>query len=338
MPYRPEGSLSAKWAIVAEAPAAEEMRQGRPLVGMSGKLHDELMSQAGIPRRQTYITNVLDHMMESGEKKYKPYITIRGELTELGLEHASRLKKEMENFSGNVIIPMGNLSLLALTGKHGITKWRGSILPSTLLNGKKCIPTIHPAATFKGGPTQYLWRYLIRYDLKRARKEADFPEIQDLGYAFYVDPSYEECLAYLDECSRSKVVSIDIEISGRSISRICFALSHTSAISIPLISSGGGPTRSCWTEIEEVIILLAIARVLGDPNIAKIGQNLIFDITIIFTELGIITRGEILDTMVAHHIMYPDFLKRLALLCSLYTDQPYYKDMVKHGEFGKEEG
>ena len=54
--------------------------------------------------------------------------------------------------------------------------------------------------------------------------------------------------------------------------------------------------------------------------------------------LGIFVKGRIEDTMIAHSLMYPDFGMGLAYLTSLYTDQPFYKDMVKMGDVEKTHG
>jgi DNA polymerase I-like protein with 3'-5' exonuclease and polymerase domains len=68
---------------------------------------------------------------------------------------------------------------------------------------------------------------------------------------------------------------------------------------------------------------------LGDPSIMKVGQNLMFDISFLLQQNNIITRGPIADTMILHHIIWPDFLKGLDFLCSMHTDIPYYKDEGK---------
>src|ERR1044072_2732154 len=54
-----EGDPNAAIMIVGEAPGASEDEQGRPFVGRSGKLLDELLAAAGLEREQVYITNVV---------------------------------------------------------------------------------------------------------------------------------------------------------------------------------------------------------------------------------------------------------------------------------------
>jgi hypothetical protein len=52
--------------------------------------------------------------------------------------------------------------------------------------------------------------------------------------------------------------------------------------------------------------------------------------------MGIFVRGYIEDTMMSHSIMYPEFLKGLGFLGSIYTDLPYWKDMVNFKNIKKE--
>ena len=54
-----EGSPTADVMLVGEAPGASEDEQGRPFVGRSGKLLDELLAEAGLARADVFITNVV---------------------------------------------------------------------------------------------------------------------------------------------------------------------------------------------------------------------------------------------------------------------------------------
>src|SRR6185369_1032856 len=97
----------------------------------------------------------------------------------------------------NVIVPLGGCALDALYDKYQIMKWRGSILESNMLdNGRKLVPTIHPAAVLRG---QYTWRYLIIKDMKRAKEQARSSAIRLPIRDLLIDPSFQQCLAYLKE-------------------------------------------------------------------------------------------------------------------------------------------
>lgn len=341
-PYRPEGDpKTCRLAVIGEAPAAEEMRYGRPLVGNTGELFGELSSGAGIPRAWFYLTNVFDFRVKKPKERSGTIQTFDGDrlwtdrsgFTEIGWKSVERLKSELVDSSANVLVPMGGPALEALTGQKGIVKHRGSILESVSIGGKifKVIPTIHPAATFKG---KFLWRYDIRHDFKRIRRELEFPEILRPPYNFNLNPTYRQCLETLEWIKRDKKeISVDIEMANKQVSRICFVWSDYDGITVPF-----GVEPNWWTLEEECQILLAIANVLEDTNITKIFQNAVFDISMLQLLLGIFVKGRIEDTMIAHSLMYPDFGMGLAYLTSLYTDQPFYKDMVKMGDVEKVHG
>lgn len=54
-----EGDPHAALMLVGEAPGQEEARQGRPFVGRAGRLLDQALAAAGIPRAAVWITNVV---------------------------------------------------------------------------------------------------------------------------------------------------------------------------------------------------------------------------------------------------------------------------------------
>jgi|SRR5579883_1171701 len=54
-----DGNPRARVMLVGEAPGADEDRQGKPFVGVSGQLLDRMMGWIGLDRTRFYITNVL---------------------------------------------------------------------------------------------------------------------------------------------------------------------------------------------------------------------------------------------------------------------------------------
>jgi len=115
------------------------------------------------------------------------------------------------------------------------------------------------------------------------------------------------------------------------ITRISYAWNEKDVISIPYGAGG-------WSEEQEVNLWLATARLLEKKGPVKVFQNGIFDCQVLFFIHKILVAPRIEDTMIAHHIIYPDFRKSLAFLASLHTDQPYWKGMVKHSELENPEG
>ncbi len=117
----------------------------------------------------------------------------------------------------------------------------------------------------------------------------------------------------------------DIEIWAHTLDCISFAPNPDESMSIPFVDLLNRNTRSYFTPQEEAILWRELALTLGTDN-AKIGQNLMFDASWMLHFHNIQVRGPICDTMLAHHIMYPDFPKGLDFLCSIYTDGAYYKE------------
>lgn len=56
-----EGSRSARLMFVGEQPGDQEDLAGHPFVGPAGRLFDEILARAGIPRDACYITNAVKH-------------------------------------------------------------------------------------------------------------------------------------------------------------------------------------------------------------------------------------------------------------------------------------
>lgn len=54
-----DGNPRAGIVLIGEAPGAEEDRQGKPFVGRSGKLLDQMLAAIGLSRQTVYITNTV---------------------------------------------------------------------------------------------------------------------------------------------------------------------------------------------------------------------------------------------------------------------------------------
>src|SRR5688500_6420416 len=56
-----EGPETARVMMIGEIPGDREDREGRPFVGPAGRLLDDALVEAGISRRDVYVTNVVKH-------------------------------------------------------------------------------------------------------------------------------------------------------------------------------------------------------------------------------------------------------------------------------------
>jgi hypothetical protein len=114
----------------------------------------------------------------------------------------------------------------------------------------------------------------------------------------------------------------DIEVENFEVSAISFAMTPDTAISFPF-------HHNYWTEEEEVQLWWWLNKILT-TGAKKIFQNGIFDIAFLSSQCGINVAPPWDDTMIAHSVMYPEMLKGLGFLGSMYCGaQEYWKDMVK---------
>lgn len=315
-----EGPLNCKLAIVGEAPGEKEMEAGRPFVGASGQQLDKMLLDAGLLRRDIYITNVIKVRPDGND--IKPFINLEKRepyVSEEAKEHIENLARELSQCSANCILGLGATALFVLTGKKGITKWRGSILESTLLPGRKVICTYHPR-NLLGRNSVYLWRYDMAYDIARAKHQAEFPEIRPVPMRLLTAPSLREVLDHLDRCNKSNVVDVDIEVLNGQVSCIAFCVG-IDAMSIPFIDDKG----NYFNLEDEALVWRAITKVLENPNVIKRGQNFLFDVSFLLSRHGIRTVN-CQDTMIAQGVLFPELRKGLDYICSAYTEIPYYKD------------
>src|SRR5690242_303432 len=56
-----EGAAHARIMLIGEQPGDQEDLAGRPFVGPAGKLLDKALAEAGVDRKQVYVTNAVKH-------------------------------------------------------------------------------------------------------------------------------------------------------------------------------------------------------------------------------------------------------------------------------------
>ena len=325
------GDPQSQIAFIAEAPGKTEMQDNRPLTGPSGNIFDLCLMNAGLSktRHDKYIGNVGRNAISSG---YVLFNERKGQWTQQGQEEYDAFTARLRDVNSNVFVALGNISLFALTGQMGIKKYRGSILPCSVpgLEDRKVIPTYHPAYTMRG---QSVDRHNIVLDFARAKREMSTRDIPGIGGQLISHPEFDYCMAFLDACEYVGTFSHDTETYNGHVSCMSFAyrgeeLGEAYAICIPFYDSNR-PERARWTVKQEIQLWTRIASLLTNPNVTIIGQNYLFDMWVMAWKSGVTITAPIEDAMVAHSIMYPDLLKGLDYLCSVYTNIPYYKDDVK---------
>lgn len=132
-----DGPEAAEVVMVGEAPGWKEERTGKPFVGPSGDLINQVLAHHGIDRSKVFVTNtVLCRPPENRTPTKKEIASC-----------ASRLEKEIKSRNPSAIIALGNTASGAIMGHVvKITAFRaGPAKESTIYPGVRVIPTFHPA-------------------------------------------------------------------------------------------------------------------------------------------------------------------------------------------------
>ena len=152
-----EGSLTAEFVCVGEAPGANEDEQGRPFVGDAGGLLTKILDAIHLQRDDVFICNVLKH---------RPPLN-RDPLPDEVLACQPYLIRQLEIIRPRVILALGRFAaqtLLRTTTSLG--QLRGQLHS---FHGVPLIVTYHPAAVLRNEA----WKRPTWNDVKLARRILD---------------------------------------------------------------------------------------------------------------------------------------------------------------------
>ena len=163
------GNPAAKLMIVGEAPGLQEDRQGKPFVGPSGKLLDQILESVQLDsEKDLFITNAVFRLPPGVDNRqvrkptndeidyYKPY-----------------LMEIIRLIDPKVILLTGGVSMRSVLNetKLGITKVRGQWFE---VDGRWVMPIFHPAYLLRnpdrkpGSPKALMWQ-----DIQEVRRKYD---------------------------------------------------------------------------------------------------------------------------------------------------------------------
>ena len=140
-----EGPGTATVMLVGEQPGNDEDLSGRPFVGPAGKLLDRALEEAGIDRRQAYVTNAVKHF--KWEPRGKRRIHAKPNAAEIA---ACRpwLDAEISLIQPTALVCLGATAAQALLGpRFRVTQERGRFVPSSL--AQYVLATVHPSALLR---------------------------------------------------------------------------------------------------------------------------------------------------------------------------------------------
>jgi uracil-DNA glycosylase len=140
-----EGARHAQVMFVGEQPGDKEDLEGKPFIGPAGALLDKALVEAGIDRKQTYVTNAVKHF--KWEPRGKRRIHKKPNSLEIAACRAW-LDAEIEVIKPKVIVCLGATAAQSLLGRgFRVTKQRGRVV--SLRDDIQIAATVHPSSILR---------------------------------------------------------------------------------------------------------------------------------------------------------------------------------------------
>ena len=163
-----EGPRHAPIMLVGEQPGDYEDVAGKPFVGPAGKIMDRALEEAGIDRKQVYVTNAVKHF--KWEPRGKRRIHQKPNSREIA---ACRpwLEAELRIVRPKLLLCLGSTAGQAIFGpSFRVTRERGKLLSAKL--APKVVATVHPSSLLRQPDEESRQREYAHFvaDLRVARK------------------------------------------------------------------------------------------------------------------------------------------------------------------------
>lgn len=320
-PVYGEGKLgSAKLAIVGEGPGGEEIKQGRPFVGRSGRLLQSVLKSVGLPRHRVYLTNatLCPPKGDSEEARKQAAICCK-----------PRLDAELAGFR-EPIVTLGGVAASTMLGRNlSILKESGT---AEQVNGSWILKGIHPAAILRSVgsaqcPDAGVWalHHLFKNALSLFNGKATILDNYplDLFYSKEQVGLEEALVSRYEEARKLGWLAIDTETLPTHPKYSALSAKFAGLEAIGLAT----PTRA----VSSIYGLLTpnltdiFRDLLRDPNIAKVCHNLSYDLAVLKAN-GFEVRGDLHDTLLAHHAVFPGALHKLQIAVAYYMVCGPWKD------------
>lgn len=321
-----KGNPASQVWVIAERPYPQDEDKGYIFSAGYGFFFDKMMRDAGldnyyvISRRQELDSPQTFTIIENDLNHYQPPIIIAlesaGKYLCDELEQKFRKNKSKDEDASD------------------IEKYAGSLLVSPKLNYPHYIlPTFAPDTIVKDYSQRDI---IVSLDLGKAKDELEFFRkngrlnplpVRELKYDIQ---NFDELCSYLTRFQNASILSNDIETvytntqssfyphPGYPVT-VGLADSVDFGISFNLFREDPKESRELWRKLDQLL-----------QNIPQLGQNFFNFDSFRYEALGFkIPIENIQDTLIRHHILWPELPHKLQFLTRQYTREPYYKDEGK---------
>src|SRR6266480_3054265 len=140
-----EGPKDSAIMLVGEQPGDYEDQEGKPFVGPAGKIMDRALEEAGIDRKEVYVTNAVKHF--KWEPRGKRRLHQKPSARDIA---ACRpwLEAELRLVEPKLVVVLGSTAGQTIFGpSFRVMKQRGKVLSSRLAS--RVIATVHPSSLLR---------------------------------------------------------------------------------------------------------------------------------------------------------------------------------------------
>lgn len=327
-----DGDPTAPICLIGMAPGREELRDGRPFVGGSGRLLWSLARRAGWGRESCYILNTIGELPEGAD----------GNPTQTQFaRYWDEFNTALARFTGRILVPLGGAALWRITGlQGGIEAWRGYLVVPA-----DCRPIPHRRTI------QSIYK---TSNAKRGIKKGDPRTITVKEEALQpLPPSTEIILPILHPAGVMRSGFVTLPALAADLGRVARALDQTLAparhtySTYPIIAqgplafdietgSGDAITRIALAHDLDTMTLewgvaaanVARSMLSADHKHPRIAHNIAFDAPRL-SGAGVPVGEPWWDTMLAAAMLQPDLYKGLNAVASLYLDVPRWKHLAE---------
>lgn len=311
-----DGAFHSEIAVIAEAPGDREVDQKRPLIGGSGSKLWEVLRKFGVNRQQVYVTNVCKRQVSFGDDKRHP-------INKHELDHWKNLLiwelSQLPNLK--YILVLGNMSLEAVCGKNGVSNWRGSVLEVDSILAERRIQalvTYNPAMILREPKLELTFTF----DMRKF-KQVIGGKWQMKPFNVHINPTKKQALDWMDHLEHSDMrIAYDLETIANETACIGLAGNDVEAMCINFRTIDANR----FSVSDERDIRRRFQTLATNAGGRFIAQNNSFDASWLWFKDRIHVPRIWMDTMLGHHVLYPQLPHNLGYLTTQYTTRPYYKD------------
>ena len=320
MPYiGPRGTPKARIWILVQKPFSSDT--GTLFSGGMGHVFEKMLREAGLSYSDCYVTSRCPNTDDA-----HAFANLEAELN----FHQPPLILSLGDVCGWFLPPLREPKSMA-TSAGQLQKYAGSLLEcKSLTYSHYMMPLYGPDRCVADWTERNITTYV---DLQKLRDEYEWwkknGSLKPLPARVmkYQDMDMDELLMYLDRFDGAKVISDDIENPTYNSKLYAphpgypllmgLADSSTFGISFKLFRDKPSENRELWRRLDKLYSNVPVL----------LGQNFFNYDALFHNMLGFRVRlDHVQDTLIRHHILWPELSHKLQFMTRQYTREPYYKD------------